>query len=669
MAEGGGFLLIRYPTDRKHCVVIRSKPLFNRGGLMKRLLLFALSTLVWETLPAQDTTKTFDLPEVTVTATRSVINALDSPSPVDVITVDGRTMVQGGHVSDLLRTTNSVFLQDLGGSSALKTVFLRGTAPQHFLVMVNGVRQNSFQNGLVDFSLLPLNDVQRIEIVRGGSSALYGADALGGVVNILTRSAGADLRLRAEGGVGSFGYRRWRIDGQGRPGTVGLMAGGSYEEGDEEFPFRSEPRAEILKRVNADFRRTNIYLHADSQIDEHSTVRLFSQAVRSVRGVPGSLAFPSIAARQADDDVNVGLDLRNNSLGGLELSLRTSYHHNFQTYRDPNPFFPIDAAYRNGLVSVNPQMHWTIGSSGRFLLGGEWNEGTLRGNDFSSVVRRTQRSLYISNEWRLAYDRPMWDLISLYGMVRYDAISDVDEVFMPKIGINVRVLREGDVRFRASYGRSFRSPSFNDLYYVGFSNPALRPEYSTGADVGVIAELRHKETIHRFGITYFDIRTRDRILFDLTTFLPMNIGKVVSTGAEASYAGSFMDGRLILELNYSIVNAVKRNQTSLSDPSFGKQLVFIPERSANASVTWILGIVKFSVAHAAVGRRFTDDDHLSLLPEHHLTDVRATGTISLGQADVSLGGEIRNVFNRSYQVFPDYPMPGRVVRFGVGVEY
>jgi outer membrane cobalamin receptor len=376
-----------------------------------------------------------------------------------------------------------------------------------------------------------------------------------------------------------------------------------------------------------------------------------------------------VNARQADDDLNLGMDIRHSSFQGIELALKTSYHYNLQKYRDPNPFFPIDAAYRNGLMSLNPELHWTIGSAGRILTGVEWNEGSLRGNDFGSVIRRTQRSLYLSNEWRLVYDRPMWDLISLYGMLRYDAISDVGDVLMPKVGVNVRVSRKGDVRLRASYGRSFRSPSFNDLYYIGFSNPNLRPEYSTGADVGIVAEMRDAQVVHRFGITYFDIRTRDRILFDLSTFLPMNIGKVTSSGVEATYAGILLDGHLTLELNYSVVKAIKRNQESASDPAFGKQLMFIPERSGNMIATFIFEPVRISIAHAAVGKRFTTNDHSSALPEHHLTDLRVAAAINLGNAIVTVGGELRNVFNRSYEVFPDYPMPGRVLRIGAGIEY
>lgn len=636
---------------------------------MRTIYLVTIVLLSGQILRAQDSTRTFQLPEVTVTATRSVINALDSPSPVDVIRIEESASLFGANAGDILRSTNSVFLQDLGGSAALKTVFLRGTAPQHLLVMVNGVRQNGFQNGLVDFSLLPLNDVQTIEIVRGGSSALYGADALGGVVNILTRTPGTEFRIRAEGGAGSFGYRRWKVETQGRPGTVGLVVGAGHEEGSDNFPFTVDGKPQVFRRMNADFRRSNVYLHSDARFGDHTVARFSTQAVRSRRGVPGSLVFPSGAARQADDDLNLSFDLRNGSLSGMELVMKTSYRSNLQTYRDPDPSFPVDAAYRNGQVAVNPELHLAIGNSGRMLLGAEWDEGFLKGNDFDGTIRRTQRSIYLSNEWRFAYDRTSWDLISLYGMIRYDAISDVGDVVMPKVGVNIRVLREGDLRLRASYGRSFRAPSFNDLYYVGFSNPALRPEYSTGADVGIIGEIRGHASAHRFGLSYFDIRTRDRILFDLTTFLPMNIGHVASTGVEGMYAGELMEGLVAIELKYSMVNAIKKNQTSANDPSFGKQLVFIPQNSLTGRVTLFLEPLTISVFHSAVGKRFITDDHLSDLPEHHLTDVRASITFGLGISTIVLGAELRNMFDRSYEVFPDYPMPGRVFRIGVSVAY
>lgn len=619
------------------------------------------------TVAAQDTLRVYRLPEVVVSATRSVIDVLDSPSPVDILEADGASVLSSS-AADLIGRSGSVFLRDLGGMGALKTVYFRGTAPQHLLVMVNGVRQNSHQNGLMDFSLLPLNDVQRIEIVRGGSSALYGADALGGVVNILTRTPGAGLRLRANAAAGSYGYRNWKVEGEGRPGGVGLLAGVAYEEGRDEFPFRSITGSSE-KRTNADFRKRNAFLHGDTEMGYETSLRVNAQAVRAERGVPGSLTFPSPKARQADDDVILGLEVRNASLRNKQFVLRTSYHYSFQTYRDPDPFFPVDDAYRNGYVLVNPEISSVLGEHTRILGGLEWNEGTLTGSNFEGAIRRVQRSVYVSGETRLVSERSFADLISLYGMLRYDDISDVGNALMPKIGLNVRLLQEGEVRLRASYGRSFRSPSFNDLHFVGYNNPDLKPEYSTSMDAGMVSSVRAGGAVHSASVTWFAIDTRDRILFDLTTFKPVNIGRTNSTGIEAAYAISLWDGGLEGEVNYAVTDAVKRNESYPGDPGVDKQLVFIPRHSANVVLNGRWGIWQVRVSHGTVGRRYTTDDQSQYLPEFHVTDIMLSARVETGFATLRISGEVRNILDRSYEVFADYPMPGRSFRLGAGIEY
>jgi outer membrane cobalamin receptor len=613
---------------------------------------------------AQDTTTVYRLPEVVVSATRSVIDVLDSPSPVDILDAD-RGSVLSATVADLVNRSNSVFLRDLGGAGALKTVFLRGTAPQHLLVLVNGVRQNSFQNGLVDFSLLPLNDVQRVEIVRGGSSALYGADALGGVVNILTRTARANFRMRADGEAGSYGYGKWKLEGEGRPGGIGVLAGIAYEQGRDEFPFRF-PDGSSGVRSNSDFRKRHVYAHSDALLGMDTGIRLITQAVRSDRGVPGSLSYPSPGARQTDDDANVGLEFRNTSLAGVQTALKTSYHYGFQRYKDPHPIFPTDAAYRNGFVFLNPEISTVIGEQTTILAGVEWSEGTLTGSNFNGAIRRVQKAIYVSGEARFESDRQFADLITVYGMVRYDDISDVEDAFMPKVGFNLRLLRRGEVRLRSSYGASFRSPSFNDLYYVGVNNPDLKPEHSTSFDAGIVSEVGSDGMAHHVSLTYFDIRTSDRILFDLTTFRPVNIGRTVSSGFEAKYVGSYWDRAFEVEVNYGITNAEKRNESFPGDPAYNKQLLFIPRHSANIALRMRWSSVEARLSHGIVGKRFTSDDHTRILPEHQVTDVSVSTRVVTRAGIVRIGGEVCNVFNRLYEVFPDYPMPGRTVRLGIG---
>ena len=634
---------------------------------MRSILIF-LIIAGWTVGSAQDSLLTHEFPEIVVTATRSTIPLHDSPSPVEVVRVDLPSVIHGLTVADVLRQSSSVFLQDVGGGAALKTAFLRGTASQHLLVLVNGVRQNTFQNGLVDFSLFPLSDVQSIEIVRGGSSALYGADALGGVVNILTRRPKSPFEFRADGAVGSFDYGRWGLEGQGRVGGIGLLAGGSQEYGSDKFLFQHPAGGDSLRR-NADFRKRRIYVHGDMPLGESSEVRLFSQILKSDRGVPGSLTFSSDSARQHDEDANVSMEFHTASSQIARFVVRGAFHYNYQTYIDPNPSYPLNSRYRNLYVAINPEAQFVLADNYRIMLGVEFDEGTLEGNDFTGRILRIQKSAYLSNELRLVSQREMFDLISLYGMIRYDDISDVDSDVMPKVGVNVRLARVGDVRLRASYGTSFRSPSFNDLYYVDVNNPDLRPEYSTSFDAGITSEFNDGNDRHKFELTYFDIRTRDRILFDLTASRPVNIGRVTSTGLEAKYHGRLFDNILEFGLSYSLTATIKKNKSPGDDPAFEKQLLYIPRHSANSFAALRLDPVRITLSHLLVGRRFTTNDHLSLLPEHHLFDAAVTTMLGWQQATIVLSAQVKNIFDRSYNVVPEYPMPGRSLRVGIGFGY
>ena len=635
---------------------------------MRSILFILFHFLVLITAFGQDSLLTHELPEVVVTATRSAISIHHSPSPVEIVRVSELSVLQGRTVADVLRQSSSVFLQDVGGSAALKTAFLRGTAPQHLLVLVNGARQNSFQSGLVDFSLYPLSGVQRIEIVRGGSSALYGADALGGVVNILTRRPASAFHARLDGAAGSFGYALLRAEAQGRMGSVGVLAGGAREQGRDEFPFRNPAGGESTRR-NSDFRKTHVYLETDAPLGEDSELSLSSRVIESDRGIPGSLTFSSDAARQHDEDANINLEFRTSSLPGTQIVVRGAYHYNFQTYVDTNSFFPINARYKNNYLAVNPEAHIVLADNHRVMIGIELDEGTLDGNDFSGTVRRSQKSIYASNELRFVTDREYFDEVSLYGMLRYDDISDVDDVLMPKAGVNVRVSKAWDARLRASYGSSFRSPSFNDLYFIGANNADLRPEYSTTFDAGTTLEVEWGRDRHRLELTYFDIRTRDRILFDLTTFRPVNLGRVVSTGFEGAYRGSLLDEGVDVGLSYTLTEAIKRNRDSDADPAFGKQLLYIPKHTASVFATLHWNPLEINISHSIVGRRFTSSDHSRDLPVHHLTDVSISGRWVLSPAALVITTQVRNIFDRSYMVVPDYPMPGRFIRIGAGLEF
>jgi outer membrane cobalamin receptor len=372
------------------------------------------------------------------------------------------------------------------------------------------------------------------------------------------------------------------------------------------------------------------------------------------------------AARQNDNDVVARASYTDRHIEGMVISLNSAFHYGLETYVDPA--YAIDSFYKNRFVTVNPQLQVSFGEADRLIIGGEFSEGILDGNDFDSRIVRVQKALYVSNECYFNADRDYFDRASVYGIVRYDQVSDVAESSTPKIGLNVRIVRTGDVRIRASYGKSFRAPSFNDLYYRGFSNPQLKPEHSAGYDIGFLAS-GYFGGDHAIEATWFSLQTEDRILFDPTIFLPVNIGRTTSEGVEARYSVNCFDGAVQAGAIYTLTDALKKNSSSPTDSTYNKHLTFVPRQLLKSTLSIHMGPGIFNAVYVLSGERYTNEENSSSLPRYGLTHANVLFTLPLGEWKVRLKAEINNVFDVGYQVFPGYPMPGRTYRMTASAEY
>lgn len=635
------------------------------------ILWVSLSALAWAQRLPSDSVKVYQSAEVVVTATRSEISEKDAPSPTEFFGPDEIRKTNGGTVADLLQIYSGAWLKEYGADAALKTISLRGSASEHVLVLIDGNRFTSFQNGVVDLSLLPLDNVERVEILHGGSSALYGADALGGVVNIITRQADSAPHVNVEASGGSFNYQRYSTRVQGGYGGLNVVSGYSNEAGKDNYPFIFHRPGSVdtnLLRNDADYRKEELFLNGNLGVDEYSVLTFSIQNIKADVGAPGPILSVSDVslARQNDKDVNVRLSYRDHHIAGTELSLNTGFQHGFETYSDPT--YLIDSFYKNIFFTANPQAQVNLSVQDRLIVGGEFAQGILQGNDFDSRIQRNQASLYVSNEYAADFNQALFDRLSLYQTVRYDDFTDVGRAWTPKFGVNLRILKPGDVRIRASYGLSYRAPSFNDLYYRNFSNPLLKPEHSHSFDVGVLTNSPFGGE-HSIEVTYFLITTTDRILLDPVNYTPVNIGRTASQGIESSYRGRFFDGLLEAGLSYTFTDARKKNSSSPGDSTYNKQLMYVPQNLFKGSLSLHLRAFTINIFRIFTGMRFINEDNSQSLPSYSLTGANMSATIPLGTWKALVKAEVSNLFNVDYQGFPNYPMPGKNFRLEAGIEY
>ncbi len=637
--------------------------------------------ILWLALPCmaiaqqgqRDSVKTYAAPEVVVTATRTSIPEKDAASPTEVLGSEKIRSSTGSTVADALQDYTGVLLREYGGGESLATASLRGAASEHVLVLIDGNRFTGFQNGLVDFNLLPLDNVARIEILHGGASALYGADAVGGVINIITRPADSNFHAALKGSAGSYGFQRYSGHIQGGVGGLGVLIGYSNERAKNDYPFSLPPIGvfqETLHRQDAEYRKQEVYVDGNARLDELSSMDFSVQNVQADRGAPGPLYSPTDAsmARQTDKDVSAHLGYRDEHLSGAVLSLSSGFQYGYETYVDPNPFYPMNSFYKNLTVNVNPQVQYLLAQEDRVVAGGEFVQGVLQGNDFGKTIQRTQTSGYVSNEYTGEFESAAFDRLVLFQTLRYDHFSDVGNAVTPKLGFNLRIVQQGDFRIRASYGESYRAPSFNDLYYVPFNNPALHPEHSQSFDAGLLSDGSFWGR-HSVEMTYFYANTRDRIVFDPVSYIPVNIGRTLSRGLESTYHGQFFDGVAELFLNYTYTDARKKNSSSPTDSTFDKQLPFIPENLFKAVVTLHVHHFTVNLFRLFTGVRPANDDNSNLLHAYSLTNASVAVAEDVGPWKLTAKVEMDNIFDVQYQVYPNYPMPGRTYRVEIGVTY
>jgi vitamin B12 transporter len=624
----------------------------------------------------KDSTKTYHEKDVVVIATRSEISPSDAPSPVQIISSSSIQQLHATTIADLLHLTNGVNIKYYGSTGGVKNLTFRGLSTENSLILVNGNPINDPQNGSVDLSLFSVNTIERMEIFNGGASALYGGDALGGVVNIITRRASNDLHMCVQGDVGSFGAVRTLAEVQGRFAGVGLLAGVSREYGNDNYKFifhRQTLNDTTLIRKNADYHRTQVYWNSDYQISDLVDINTTLQYIWFQRGAPGPVYSPfSVSvARQSDETLRATFGSHVKLYDHLLITFDGAFNRNSEVYRDS--LEPSDAFYHSKNYTLNGQIEWSPLTWDRIIAGGEFGEGYLDasgiswGSPLTMHPVRVQKSLYLSNESVYQTEREWFDRISFYQSIRYDNYSDIyEDAVSPKLGMNIRIYQKYEVHIRSSWGKNFRVPTFNDKYYPVFGNPRLNPERSTAFDIGIIASLEQSGR-QILQVTYFDIDSEKKIAFN--NMFPYNIGEAENSGLEIRYDYHSLDNTIDAFFGLSIINAVKKGKSGTLDPSYNKQLPYVPKSLGILGFSIETEIGKIVVNQSVMGSSFITPDEGKSLLAYTLTDIKYQKKLKLAHPGLILQCSVSNLFDVEYQSFEGYPMPGRSYNLGLGIEY
>ena len=461
-----------------------------------------------------DTTRQYVAKEVVVTGNRMPVPVEKLPSSVQVIDSLAMAQSNGISVADIVSHAAGVFMESYGGNGALQSVSLRGMGSDYSLILLDGQRYTTYELNTVDLGILSLIDVDRIEIASGGISSLYGADAIGGVVNIITKKPNGQLGASVAGTIGSFGMSGYQMSVGGGDEQFSLRGSLRVDRARNDFDFYLNDGVtnELLKREGADYSLKNYSFSSSAVINQAIVATASVRYSDADRGQPSAVTSTSQnnLARIDDQDLFTTAALEIQQSQNVQYSLPFSFHDHHETYKDPNLLIgstPTSDFYSNLIESCTPTGTFMISAGSKILAGIDAAYASIVSDELKRTSR-TQLSGFLSSQDQFTIP---FDLI-LYPSLRYDSFSDVKGDISPKIGINIGLLDEPSLRIRSSYGKSFNAPTFNDLYWTQGGNPNLQPEHSLSFDAGVVYGMDLFGSV-QIEANYFSIQATDKIVW------------------------------------------------------------------------------------------------------------------------------------------------------------
>lgn len=611
------------------------------------LLLLGLLALALPLFADDAPTADDEEPEVTVVVTADRVEGPQSQSiaTATVVTADDIAHAGATSVADVLRLVPGVALKQNGQPGANAMPSLRGTTPDQTLVLVDGMRisNSAFMGSGNDMSKFPVDNIERIEVIRGPVSSLYGSEAIGGVINIITKQApgeGGSLTF----GLGTHGRAARALSFYGGLPQVSWQVESNYPAFDGTRPNSA---------YDADNYATR--LRFPSLKGWATTVNVGTYHDRL--GLPGT---DYTHTGQADLDDYQKLNRTNydigatRALGGGNLTVRTYLVRqrldNFYT----GSWSPVKNLSKVTGTTKAGEATYTRTLARHQLVGGlEFRDERYKDTELADGAVSLTQDKSITNKALFLQDRiGVTSSTDVVLGLRFDDHSTAGSRLVPRVGVT-RTIAPG-ANLRASYAEGFRSPALCDLYYkspYGQGNPNLRPETSNQYEIG-LNWLRGQETID---LAIYRNLVYDEISWSLVTNTNENLARTRHQGIEVSWERRLARNTQ-MALSYNYLDAINRD----SDARLGRLPHHQVELTLGRSIkTW----------DAALTGRWEDrrsdknydTNTYVIVPSRLVVDFTLAKTLSGVRPYVS----VRNLLNKRFDELAGYPAEGRSVEAGL----
>jgi vitamin B12 transporter len=610
-----------------------------------------------------DTAGYYKLSEVVVSATKTSANTLQLASSISVIDAEQISNSNSNNVFDLLKNETGINFTRQGSNGTLSNIYIRGSNSSHTLVLIDGVEVNltNDPSGVYDFSALPVDNIERIEVLRGPQSTLYGSDALAGVINIITKKGNGSPKFSLLTEAGTYNTYKGLI---GLNGSIqklnysfalsktisdGFSAASEKYGNTEKDGYTFNNFSSVLGYALNDQTEINLYtrfLKSESDNDQFGGMfgddptYLTEQEEYSVRGEG------KIKLLNGDWNQKLGLTfIRNVRKNSFDTSSASVYYSN--------------ALYDGRRYKIDWQHDFNLGKSNLLTAAIEFEKEEssseyysfnyiLLPNYASVIPKKDVNTISAFLQDQIKFDESLFITLG----TRVDNHNKFGSQFTYRIA-PAFMLWETGTKFKATIGTGFKAPSLYYLYDPSYGNEELKPEKSFGWDAGIEQYIFSQD--FTIGTTFFYNKFSDMFGFDFMTFKTININQAVTKGVEV-----FLETKLLnkvqVKANYTYTDArdISQNSTNFDTKLLRRpenkvglfaSYSFIPKSNLNAEVIW-------------VGTR--EDINFSLFER---TELKGYVLINLAaHYDIfdflRLNGRIENLLDTDYEEVFGYATPG-----------
>ncbi len=554
---------------------------------------------------------------IVVTSSRQVEPQEQATSTTTVFTRADIERLQPASVQELFQRVPGVQINQSGGRGSLSGLFVRGTKSAQTLVLVDGVRINGADSGTAALEALSVDQIERVEVLRGARSVIYGADAIGGVIQIFTRrSHGQGVQPRLHLGYGTYGTweRSYGVSGGDEATRFSINVSADETKGSDRTTVDANPADSDKDGYRNNAFSASLSHRYNDRIEVGVSLLDQRGETEYDQGWTGVYPYDDFQLSTLSGYLNAQVTERWHS----RLELGHAENRRFSNFDDVASSSAFNT-YRDSAASIN---RIELDDRQQLTLGVDWYDERLNGYDSFAKTSRWNRAGFLQHRYDGAG----------FGTEIGVRIDD-NEIYGSEDSWSAAlILPFGDANtLTLSYSEGFRAPSFVDLYYPGYSNPDLQPETSQSYELQWRSELTPSTQLQA---SLFRTDIDDAIVLD-SSYTPQNIGSARIDGIELALQQQWRGWDASLGL--SIIDPVDRD----SD----KTLVRRAKRTLNLDLDRQFGDFAVGGSWLLVSRAWNDADNTQAIDGHGLVNLRGSWQV---RPSLKLALKVDNLLDRDY---------------------